>query len=63
MKYRVIIEVGYCEAFFDFRTAEAACDFAASALSHQADSEDTKRKTRICMEVIDTTKEKEVESD
>lgn len=63
MKYRVIIEVGYCEAFFDFDTPEGACAFATKALLHQVDSEDTKRKSRISMELVNTTKEEEEKSD
>lgn len=62
MKYRVIIKVGYCEAYFDFDTPLEAADFATIALSHHSESEDTKKK-KISMEIINTEIEEEDESD
>ena len=56
MKYRVIIEVVYCEAYFDFDDIESAGDFAKIALTHYAGNEDNKkRKVKIRMDIIDPT--------
>lgn len=65
MKYRVVIEVGYCDAFYDFDTPDEACNFAMIALSHQSVSEDTTRKKyiSISMQIIDPKIKEEVESD
>lgn len=63
MMYRVIIEVGYCEAFFDFETADLACSFATTALLHQSENEDNKRKKSIRLEIVNIEIKEEVESD
>ena len=55
LKYKVIIKVGYNEAWFMFDTAEEACGFATTALKSMVDSEDQKKKNYIRMEVVDTS--------
>ncbi len=55
MIYRVIMEVGYREAWFDFDDAETACSFAQLMLTHQTPNEDTCKKDHIELRVIDTT--------
>ena len=55
LKYRVILKVGYCDAWFDFDKHEEACEFASTALAHQCVNEDNEKKTPyIQMRVIDT---------
>lgn len=63
MKYRVILEVGYCDAYFDFDDVEAACSFATTVLLHQSESDYTKKKKSVRMEIINTEIKEEVESD
>ena len=55
--FRVILKVGYNEAWFEFESAEDACAFAKNALVHMADSEDQKRKTYISMQAVDKSLE------
>ncbi len=61
IKYRVIIKVSYNEAWFEFDTAEDACQFTTTALKHMADNEDGKKKSRITIQVVnaDSTEEDE----
>ena len=55
MKYRVIVVVGYNEAWYDFDNIEAAGDFARTVLIHQIPNKDTRKKDHVRLEVIDTT--------
>ena len=57
MIYRIVLKVGYCEAWFDFETIEGAADFARDILAHQVASEDTKRGTSISIEILNTVEE------
>ena len=57
MKYRVILSVGYNEAWFEFDNADGACNFGALALAHMVSSEDTKKKTYINMQIVDKSLE------
>jgi len=59
MIYRVILNVGYHNAHFDFEAVEDAATFARVALAHMVDCDDTKAKASITMLVIDPTKESE----
>lgn len=52
MIYRVIIEVGYLRAFFDFDTPGYATSWAATALETSNGCDDTDQKTKIIMEII-----------
>lgn len=63
MKYRVILKVSYNEAWFDFDTIEEAGEFAKTVLVHQSDSDDSKRKSSIRIDVINTEAEEENEDD
>lgn len=55
LKYRIILRVGYCEAWFEFDDPTAACDFARTALLHQTVNEDTeKRPFYLTMKIVDT---------
>jgi len=50
--YRVILKVGYCDAFFEFESVEDAAAFARVALKHMVSNEDTKKKSKIILEII-----------
>lgn len=63
MKYRVILKVSYNEAWFDFDNIEDAGEFAKTILTHQVESEDSKRKSMIRLEIIDPSAEEENEDD
>ena len=58
IKYRVIIKVGYYATWFDFDSANPACDFATSALTHMVPNEDNSKKTSINIQVVDVDMEK-----
>ena len=53
IKYRVMIKVGYCDAWFEFDGAESACAFAENALKHSVKSKDTDKETHIDLSVIE----------
>ena len=55
MKYRVVIKVGYNEAWFEFDTPVGACNFATTAIGQQVKNGDTCKKDHIRIEVIDPT--------
>ena len=55
MIYRVIMKVGYYEAWYDFDDAETACSFAQLMLTHQTPNDDTRKEKHIELKVIDTT--------
>jgi len=50
--YRVVLRVGYCEAYFDFSTADEACIFARISLEHMVENEDTKKQHYINLQII-----------
>lgn len=59
MIYRVVINVGYYTAYFDFDTPKKACRFATSALTHSVSNEDTSKKSSITLEIIEAEFEAE----
>lgn len=60
MIYRVVLEIGYCNAYFDFQDSRSAASFAEKCLIHQVASEKTMKKPSITMLVIDKSiKERE----
>ena len=59
MKYRVILYISYHESYYEFDIAEEAINFAALALKHSTRSEDTKKATKIKIEVFDPLNEEE----
>lgn len=60
INYRVIVKVGYREAFFDFDQPDKACNFATVAVAHQAhNGENEKKIEAVCIQVIDTDAEVE----
>ena len=61
MIYRVIIKVGYYEAYFEFNESEKACEFATTALAHMTSNEDTKKKSSIALEIVDPALEESEE--
>lgn len=63
MIYRVVLKVGYCEAFFDFDEAESACNFAMLALTHSVACDDTKKATKITLQIVNPVAEKEEEDE
>ena len=56
MIYRIILNVSYYKAFFDFDNLEDAGNFAKTILTHQSNCDDTKEKSSIRMEIIDPSK-------
>ena len=64
MVYRVILKMGYYTSYFEFTESVEAVLFAQTALSHMVDSEDTKKKFMVMMEIVDPELEaKESEED
>ena len=62
VKYRVVIKVSYNEAWFEFESADQACNFATNALTHMVSNEDGKKSVKIRIEVVDVEAE-ETEDD
>lgn len=54
MIYRVVLKISYNEAYFDFEDIESAGRFARLILVHMVDSDDSRKKTSIRIEVINT---------
>lgn len=50
--YRVILKVGYSEAWFNFADIKEAAEFARIVLEHQELNEDTTLKRSINVKVI-----------
>lgn len=63
MKYRVILKVGYNEAWFDFDTIEEAGEFAKTILVHQTESPDSRKKSVVRIDVVNPEAEEENEDD
>lgn len=61
MKYRVIIKIGYNNAWFEFDSIAEAGSFAETVLVHQIPNEDTKKKSFITIQVVDENAESEEE--
>lgn len=61
MIYRVILKVGYNEAWFDFTDLSTAGDFARTCLTNQSLNDDTPKKSYVRIDVIDLTIEGEEE--
>lgn len=49
--YRVVVKVGYNEAAFEFESMRDAGDFARTILTHQVETEDTKKALYVKIEV------------
>lgn len=58
--YRVIVKVGYYEAWFEFESMSEAGAFAQTVLTHQASNEDTTRKLSVRIDVIVNEKGEDV---
>lgn len=52
MIYRVVIKVGYSDAYFDFDFMTEAGQFAETVLTHQTDSEDTHKEVSVRILVL-----------
>lgn len=63
IKYRVVLKVGYQEAWFEFETAKDATKFAEVALTNMVTNEDNKKKTHINLQVVDVEAEKREEEE
>ena len=63
ISFRVVINVGYYAAWFDFEDAEQACIFATNALTHLTPNEDNRKETSISIRVVDLEAEKEKEDE
>lgn len=61
MIYRVVFLIKYLEAYFDFETMTEAGEFAEAILAHQVESEDTKKKSKVTIQIINPNAEKEDE--
>jgi hypothetical protein len=61
MKYRLILKVGYYEAWFEFDSIREAGAFAEAILVHQIPNEDTNKKIYITVQVVDKNAESEEE--
>lgn len=59
IKYRVILKISYNEGWFEFENAAEAISFATVALESMVANEDTNRKTKITIQVINPDEEKE----
>lgn len=53
MIYRVILHVGYNEAWFDFEDMNEAGDFARTILTKHQENEDTRKRNTVTIKVID----------
>lgn len=51
LMYRVLIHVGYNDAYFDFDSVQDAADFASTALKHSKGCDDAKAAQCITMEI------------
>ena len=61
MIYRVVLNVSYYKAYFDFKNADRACNFASIALEHSATSKDQDKLTKISIVVVNPNEEDEEE--
>lgn len=59
IKYRVILKIGYNAAWFEFENAAEAISFATVALQSMVTNEDTSKKTKITIEIINPNEEEE----
>lgn len=59
--YRVMLEVGWRDAMFEFDTSEDAVGFAESCLKHMVGTKDVEKKSKIHIEVVDKEKEESEE--
>ena len=51
--YRVVLNVGYNKAYFEFADASEAIAFAQTALVNAVGCDDTKKRSSITMQVVD----------
>lgn len=61
MIYRVIFEIRYAEAYFDFETFYEAGEFAKKMFEHQTENEDSKVNSKVTIRIINSNAEKEDE--
>ena len=59
MIYRVYLRVGCWDAMYDFQDIQSAADFVTTAMTHQVECEDTKKKRSMKIVVIDPSIEVE----
>jgi len=59
IKYRVILKIGYNEAWFEFENAVEAINFATVALQSMVANEDTTKKTKVTIQIINPNEEEE----
>ena len=59
MLYRVILEVGYREAWFDFKDMTEAVVFANQIIEHMIDNEESKKPHQLTIDVIYILNEEE----
>lgn len=52
MYYRVILRVKYADAYFNFKSAQEACEFAETALLHSTGTDEQEEYTKVELEVI-----------
>jgi len=61
--YRVILKVGYNEAWFEFDDSGIAINFASDALRYMVTCDDTKKKYYISIQIVDADAEKKESED
>lgn len=59
MIYRVIISIGYHNAWFDFDSIEEAGEFAKVVIMHGTSNEDTKKRKSVSLQIIDPSAKNE----
>lgn len=52
MIYRVLYQIGYCTACFEFNNLEDAGKFAEDIIMHSVDEEDSHKESRVKIEII-----------
>lgn len=55
MLYRIILTVGYRDAYIDFYNCEEAAEFATTIMEHYKQPEDEEKLIRVNIQVINPT--------
>lgn len=63
MLYRIVLTIGYRDAYIEFDNVEDASKFATTLLEHYVKPDDEKRIAKIAIEVLDPELKDEEEED
>lgn len=55
MLYRIVLTIGYRDAYIDFYDCEEAANFATSLMEHYVQPEDEEKLLKVNIQVINTT--------